>query len=150
VLVRVFATSLLFLGPGCFGHCGPTLDRLEFTATFPGELTNANRTTARDSLLAMGFELTEFDGPGGFYMEQGDTRVFVGNRSADARPITTWVFDQDLPNREFDSGDEARAAGRSQAPAHWARFNATLTDFETRTGWSASRPSDVEVLVYVC
>jgi hypothetical protein len=149
MILRAVLVTMLFVGAGCFGECGPTLHRLTFTATFDGELTPANRSASRAALEAMGFS-AEAGGPGGFFANRGDDSVFIENTTGVQPHVTRFQFYRLLENHEYRSIDAARADGYRQASAVWPAFNATLAAFEGRTNWTHVGDTSVEPQVYIC
>lgn len=150
VSLRAVSVSSLFLMAGCFGHCGPTLNALDFQAIFPGSLTEANRTIARDALVSMGFSASG-SGSGGFNMVKETVRVFVGNRTEADGATTTWDYRQDLPNREYGSLEETRSEAEALAVrTYWSEFNATLSEFESLSGWTSSGMPTLDPSIYIC
>lgn len=143
------AVATLMSTAGCLDHCGPTLDSLHFRVDFQGGLTEANRSIARNALESMGYTYTS-GGSGGFNMVQGSVAVFIGDRNDNDQRTTEFTYKQDLPNQEYDSSDRAEAEGYTAARKHWPEFNATVSEFKRKTGWTAGDQAWVDPAVYIC
>jgi hypothetical protein len=142
----LLATMLLLLLPGCMGMCGPTLDSIRHDAYFPGELTEANRTIARDALVAKGFTIGD-SASYGLSAFHGDLRLVLG---AQSNGTTKWEAQMDVENVEYRSTDQAQETGRQMAHTLWRSLNATLDDFSIRTNWTTFHRDEPQASIYIC